>query len=59
MPRRWRIALLRELAWPEFTVTREWVVSDRMMVSGIRVVQIPLEDTPASEAAARLHLGLS
>ena len=58
MPRSWRIALLRELAWPEFTVTREWIEPDPHMISGIRVTQMPLDECLSAEAMARAMLHL-
>ena len=58
MPRSWRIALLRELAWPEFTVTRDWLVPDPASSIGFRVTQIPLEECLSAEAMARAMLHL-
>jgi hypothetical protein len=59
MPRSWRIALLRELAWPEFNVTREWLVPDPAAPRGFRITQLPLEECLSAEGMARAMLCLA
>jgi len=59
MPRRTRIELLEALAWPEFTVTRSWLVSVPATPGGLRVDQIPLADVLAEEEASSAILGLN
>jgi hypothetical protein len=56
LPRSWRLELLAALSWPEFETSRLWLVPDANSASGLRVTHVPLAQTQALEADARLSL---
>lgn len=51
LPRSWRLALLRALAWPEFEVDRLVAVAGPGTTTGLRVERVPLVTNPASTAS--------